>query len=161
MFGLLRFFFNWLRDFVLLVEKYFFGWWRNFCCQLRKSFLVDNFFSVEERFLSLQNLFLSAGNFIWSVEKIVSVGWFWYILRYSGPFSACRGPIQAVQSSKTAANRSQRAVRGPNLSCSMVLSRVHFYPATGILCAAVPEIHNSDPPALLCFAALDPNQALA
>ena len=65
-------------------------------------------------------------------------GWFWAILGHPGPLPACRGPIRAVRSSRTAADRHRRVFRAPNFACSMALHGVNFYPATGPLCAAVP-----------------------
>ena len=82
---------------------------------------------------------------------------FWVILGHFGPLPACRVPIRAVQSPKMAADRCRRVFRGPNFVCSMTLHGANFYPATGSLRAAVPEIQNSDPLVahlLACFACL-------
>ena len=74
-----------------------------------------------------------------------------------GPTGPQEALLRAVQSSKAAAHRRQPGVRGLNFARSTALHRVNVYPGAGSLFAAVPEIQNPDPPALLallCFALL-------
>ena len=80
------------------------------------------------------------------LKKTKNPVWFWAIL---GCF---------VQNSKTAADRRQQGVRGPNFACSMALHRVTLHHSARSLRAAVLEIRNSDPLVTHLLACLPKNR---
>ena len=77
-------------------------------------------------------------------------GDFWALSGPSGSTSAPTGRPQAALSRKTAADGRQRGVGGPNLACGTALHKVSVYPGAGSFRAAMPEMQNRGPPALLC-----------